>query len=152
VTFREPVDTSADYGDILKERIDLSTVEKAIRKDNHKKSKQMLFADLMLMVNNCKLYSEEVILYVQCAVDLRVRERASCSQWANISDRQRHKGSNEGARRTKSKKQRRKRTRERKRASDRHIGSDSDAATEKVRERASVGEYIVHDDELGDEL
>jgi histone acetyltransferase len=70
--FREPVDTSevADYLDVIKEPIDLSTIEKRIRQDNHYKSKQMLFADLMLMVNNCKLYNEEVSLYVQCAVNL----------------------------------------------------------------------------------
>jgi histone acetyltransferase len=70
--FRDPVDTSevADYLDVIKEPIDLSTIEKRIRQDNHYKSKQMLFADLMLMVNNCKLYNEEVSLYVQCAVNL----------------------------------------------------------------------------------
>jgi histone acetyltransferase len=56
--------------DVIKEPIDLSTIEKRIRQDNHYKSKQMLFADLMLMVNNCKLYNEEVSLYVQCAVNL----------------------------------------------------------------------------------
>jgi hypothetical protein len=58
--FREPVDTNevADYLDVIKEPID------------HYKSKQMLFADLMLMVNNCKLNNEEVSLYVQCAVNL----------------------------------------------------------------------------------
>jgi histone acetyltransferase len=70
--FREPVDVTEvpDYSDVIKEPIDLSTIEKRIRQDNHYKSKQMLFADLMLMVNNCKLYNEEVSLYVQCAVNL----------------------------------------------------------------------------------
>jgi histone acetyltransferase len=30
----------------------------------------MLFADLMLMVNNCKLYNDEGSMYWQCAVSL----------------------------------------------------------------------------------
>jgi hypothetical protein len=38
------------------------------QQDGHYKSKQMLLADLMLMINNCKLYNEEVSLYVLHAV------------------------------------------------------------------------------------
>ena len=57
--FREPVDTAAvpDYLTVIKEPIDLSTIEKRIRQEgqSYYRSKQMLFADLMLMVNNCKL-------------------------------------------------------------------------------------------------
>lgn len=30
----------------------------------------MLYADLMLMVNNCKLYNDEASTYVQCAMNL----------------------------------------------------------------------------------
>lgn len=59
-----------DYADVIKEPIDLSTIEKRIRQDNHYKSKQMLYADLMLMVNNCKLYNDEASTYVQCAMNL----------------------------------------------------------------------------------
>jgi len=59
-----------DYLDVIKEPIDLMTIEKRIRQDNHYKSKQMLFADLMLMVNNCKLYNDEASTYVQCATNL----------------------------------------------------------------------------------
>jgi histone acetyltransferase len=70
--FREPVDTNEvkDYLEVIKEPIDLSTIDKRIRKGDHYKSKKMLYADLMLMVNNCKLYNDEASTYVQCAVNL----------------------------------------------------------------------------------
>jgi Bromodomain len=70
--FREPVDTNEvpDYLDVIKEPIDLSTIDKRIRQDNHYKSKQMLYQDLMLMVNNCKLYNEPASPYAQCASSL----------------------------------------------------------------------------------
>lgn len=70
--FREPVDTTEvkDYLEVIKEPIDVSTIEKRIRKGDHYKSKQMLYADLVLMVNNCKLYNEPGSTYVQCAVSL----------------------------------------------------------------------------------
>lgn len=59
--------TVSDYLEVIQEPIDLSTIDKRIRQDNHYKSKQMLFADLMLMVNNCKVYNEENSPYVHCA-------------------------------------------------------------------------------------
>ena len=70
--FREPVNTKdvRDYLDVIKEPIDLSTMEKRIRTDAHYKSRQMLYADLMLMVDNCKLYNDESSTYVECAVSL----------------------------------------------------------------------------------
>ena len=70
--FREPVDTNEvkDYLEVIKEPIDLSTIDKRIRKGEHYKSKKMLHQDLMLMVNNCKLYNDEASTYVQCAVNL----------------------------------------------------------------------------------
>lgn len=70
--FREPVDTSEvkDYLDIIKEPIDLATIDKRIRRGDHYKSKKMLYSDLILMVNNCKLYNDEASTYVQCAVTL----------------------------------------------------------------------------------
>ena len=55
---------------MIKEPIDLSTIDKRIRKGDHYRSKKMLYADLMLIVNNCKLYNEEESTYVQCAVSL----------------------------------------------------------------------------------
>mmetsp|Transcript_57921 Transcript_57921/g.141521 ORF Transcript_57921/g.141521 Transcript_57921/m.141521 type:complete len:591 (+) Transcript_57921:60-1832(+) len=70
--FREPVDTDEvkDYLEVIKEPIDLSTIDKRIRKGDYYKSKTMLYTDLTLMVNNCKLYNEEASAYVQCAVKL----------------------------------------------------------------------------------
>jgi histone acetyltransferase len=70
--FREPVDTTevTDYLDVVKEPIDLSTIEKRIRKGEWYKSKQMLYADLLLMVNNCKKYNDESSTYYECSVNL----------------------------------------------------------------------------------
>mmetsp|Transcript_30058 Transcript_30058/g.54357 ORF Transcript_30058/g.54357 Transcript_30058/m.54357 type:complete len:442 (-) Transcript_30058:61-1386(-) len=70
--FREPVDTQEvmDYLDVVKEPIDLSTIDKRVREGKHYKSKQMLFADLMLMVNNCKTYNDDSSTYHECAVNL----------------------------------------------------------------------------------
>jgi len=70
--FREPVDTKEvkDYLDVVKQPIDLSTIEKRIRKGEWYKSRQMLYRDLMLMVNNCKLYNDENSTYYECAVSL----------------------------------------------------------------------------------
>lgn len=70
--FREPVDLNEvhDYADVIKEPIDLSTIEKRIRKGEWYKSKQMLYRDLMLMVNNCKLYNDESSPYYECAETL----------------------------------------------------------------------------------
>lgn len=59
-----------DYLEIIKEPIDLMTIDKRIRKGDHYKSKKMLYADLMLMVNNCKLYNDETSTYTQCALNL----------------------------------------------------------------------------------
>lgn len=70
--FREPVNTAEvhDYLDVVKEPIDLTTIEKRIRKGDWYKSKQMLYRDLMLMVNNCKLYNDGNSTYYDCAVSL----------------------------------------------------------------------------------
>ena len=56
--------------DVVSNPIDLSTIEKRVRKGDHYKSKKMLYSDLMLMVNNCKLYNDEASTYVQCAGSL----------------------------------------------------------------------------------
>lgn len=70
--FREPVDTTEvkDYLEIIKEPIDLSTIEKRIRRGEWYKSKGMLHADLTRMVNNCKLYNDSSSTYYECAVNL----------------------------------------------------------------------------------
>mmetsp|Transcript_11176 Transcript_11176/g.33103 ORF Transcript_11176/g.33103 Transcript_11176/m.33103 type:complete len:403 (-) Transcript_11176:60-1268(-) len=70
--FREPVDTTEvkDYLDIIKDPIDLSTMEKRVRKGDWYKSKQMLYADMMRMVNNCKLYNDSNSPYYECATSV----------------------------------------------------------------------------------
>jgi histone acetyltransferase len=70
--FREPVtpDEAPDYFDVITNPIDLKTMCNRIRQDNHYKNKQMLYVDLMLMVNNCKLYNDDGSTYTQCAIQL----------------------------------------------------------------------------------
>ena len=70
--FREPVDTNevTDYLDVVKEPIDLRTMEKRLRKGDWYTSKHMLYSDMMKMVNNCKLYNDESSSYYECAVSL----------------------------------------------------------------------------------
>lgn len=65
-----PFATLQGYADVVKEPIDLSTIEKRIRKGDHYKSKKMLYSDLLLMVNNCKLFNDDGSTYVQCAESL----------------------------------------------------------------------------------
>ena len=49
--FREPVDTAEvpDYLNVIKQPIDLSTMEKKIRQDNYYRTKEMFFSDLILV-------------------------------------------------------------------------------------------------------
>jgi len=70
--FRDPVDTTEvkDYLEVVKDPIDLSTIDKRVRKGNWYQSKQMLYADLMRMVNNCKLYNDASSPYYECAVNV----------------------------------------------------------------------------------
>lgn len=70
--FREPVDTTevTDYLDTIPDPIDLRTMERRVRKGDHYKSKHQLYADMMKMVNNCKIYNGEGSSYYGCAVDL----------------------------------------------------------------------------------
>ena len=70
--FREPVNTDEvpDYLEVIKDPIDLSTIEKRIRKGTFYKTREMLFVDLTRMVNNCKLYNGTESPYTDCAVQL----------------------------------------------------------------------------------
>ena len=70
--FREPVnpDEVEDYADVVKEPIDLSTIEKRIRRGDWYKSRHMLLTDFLLMVNNCKLYNGNNNLYYDCACSM----------------------------------------------------------------------------------
>jgi histone acetyltransferase len=70
--FRESVDPqdAPDYYEVITNPIDLRTMTQRVRQDNHYKNKQMLYHDLMLMVENCKSYNEDGSVYVQCAASL----------------------------------------------------------------------------------
>jgi histone acetyltransferase len=70
--FREPVDTTevTDYLTVIKDPIDLSTIEKRIRKGDWYKSKEMLNVDMMRMVSNCKTYNDPSSPYYECAESL----------------------------------------------------------------------------------
>jgi histone acetyltransferase len=70
--FREPVDTTevTDYLNVIKDPIDLSTIEKRTRKGDWYKSKEMLHVDMMRMVNNCKAYNDPSSPYYECALNL----------------------------------------------------------------------------------
>ena len=70
--FREPVDTNEvkDYLDVIKEPMDMSTMEKRIRKGSHYKSKKQLYTDMTTMVNNCKAYNDATSPYYECATNL----------------------------------------------------------------------------------
>jgi histone acetyltransferase len=66
--FREPVNVEEvpDYLEIIKNPIDLKTMERKAKQDTYK-SKQMLFNDVMLMCDNCRVFNEDGSQYTQCA-------------------------------------------------------------------------------------
>lgn len=66
--FREPVNTEEvpDYLDVIKHPIDLKTMERKAKQDTYK-TKQMLFNDVMLMCDNCRVFNEDGSQYTQCA-------------------------------------------------------------------------------------
>jgi histone acetyltransferase len=70
--FRDPVNTDEveDYLSVIKEPIDLRTMEKRIRKGDCYKNMSMLYVDMMKMVNNCKMYNPEESMYYDHAVSL----------------------------------------------------------------------------------
>ena len=76
--FREPVDTAEvkDYLEVITTPMDLSTIEKRIRKGDWYKSKQMLKADMMLMTSNCKKYNDPSTSYYEAAESLEATIKA----------------------------------------------------------------------------
>uniref|UniRef100_A0A7S1B7E7 Bromo domain-containing protein n=2 Tax=Corethron hystrix TaxID=216773 RepID=A0A7S1B7E7_9STRA len=70
--FRQPVDTSEvpDYLEIIKDPIDLFTIDKRIRKGEFYKNREMLRTDLVRMALNCKEYNDPNSTYYECAVNL----------------------------------------------------------------------------------
>jgi len=69
--FRQPVDTKAvpEYLKIIKEPMDLSTMEKKAVKGQYE-SKKMLYIDMLKMTNNCKTFNDPTSTYYDCAKTL----------------------------------------------------------------------------------
>eukprot|EP00736_Rhodelphis_marinus_P009427 Rmarinus@m.22081 len=72
--FLEPVkaDEVPDYFDVIKDPIDLKTLEERLDKGPpfFYKSKEIFVADIRRMVNNCRLYNSSDTVYYQCAGEL----------------------------------------------------------------------------------
>lgn len=70
--FRDPVNTDEvkDYLTLIKEPIDLRTIEKHIRKGDRYRNLSMLYVDMMKMADNCKEYNGEGNSYYDHAVSL----------------------------------------------------------------------------------
>lgn len=69
--FVNPVnkDEVPDYYDVIKELMDLSTIEERLEADHYRSPREMV-ADLKLMFANCKLYNGPKTLWTGCAVKL----------------------------------------------------------------------------------
>ncbi|KAL9653999.1 hypothetical protein ABK040_014208 [Willaertia magna] len=66
--FLEPVDPNEvfDYYDVIKEPIDLSTIEKRL-KEGFYRTRDIFVSDIKLMFDNCRLYNREDTEYYSCA-------------------------------------------------------------------------------------
>ncbi|KAK5665896.1 histone acetyltransferase [Batrachochytrium dendrobatidis] len=65
--FLEPVAGVPDYYDIIKEPMDLGTLEKNVDNDKYTRSDQF-FKDVLLIFSNCRIYNEDSSPYARCAV------------------------------------------------------------------------------------
>ncbi|KAH6566954.1 hypothetical protein BASA60_009235 [Batrachochytrium salamandrivorans] len=74
--FLEPVAGVPDYYDIIKEPMDLGTLERNVEADKYNRSEQF-FRDVLLIFSNCRTYNEDSSPYARCAVrvDKWFRER-----------------------------------------------------------------------------
>ena len=74
--FRDPVtsyldeEEVKDYLNFVPDPIDLSTMEKRIKKGDWYETKHMLYSDMIKMANDCKLYNGGGTEYYDCAVSL----------------------------------------------------------------------------------
>jgi ribosomal protein S18 acetylase RimI-like enzyme len=69
--FLQPVDAEAvpDYYDIIKEPMDLSTIEARLE-DNYYRTFDLFVTDFQLMFNNCRTYNSRDTTYYECAENL----------------------------------------------------------------------------------
>jgi len=70
--FEKPVDRNEvpDYYDIIKEPIDLQTMEVKLKSKNHYRNPEMFITDFLKMFENCKHYNQPETVYYRCAVTL----------------------------------------------------------------------------------
>jgi len=59
-----------DYYDIIKDPIDLETIEKRVERANYYVTKEIFLADVKRMCDNCRVYNREDTEYYKCANDL----------------------------------------------------------------------------------
>lgn len=66
--FNKPVDKDevADYYDVIKEPMDLSTMEDKLEQDQYSTPEEFLY-DANLIYNNCRKYNNETTIYHKCA-------------------------------------------------------------------------------------
>jgi len=66
--FLDPVDPDevVDYYDVIKEPMDLSTVENRLKKDYYR-TKDIFISDVRLIFDNCRTYNRESTEYYECA-------------------------------------------------------------------------------------
>jgi histone acetyltransferase len=69
--FRAPVDGTQvhDYYDVIKEPMDLQTIENNLKHDLYHVKEQFIH-DVMLIVDNCRTYNNEDTPYYDCAIKL----------------------------------------------------------------------------------
>ncbi|KAL6052194.1 histone acetyltransferase [Balamuthia mandrillaris] len=67
--FREPVSAKEvpDYYDVIKDPIDLSTIESRLDSGQYYITKEIFLADIKRMCDNCRTYNSKETVYYQCA-------------------------------------------------------------------------------------
>jgi len=70
--FLTPVnpDEVLDYYEVIKDPIDLQTMEQRLAAGEYYKTREIFFADVKRMLRNCKKYNSETTIFYKCAVEL----------------------------------------------------------------------------------
>jgi hypothetical protein len=70
--FEEPVraEDAPDYYEVIKDPIDLQTIQQRAETGNYYITKDIFFADFRRMCDNCKLYNKEDTVYYKCATSI----------------------------------------------------------------------------------
>lgn len=77
--FKYPVtaEEAPDYHDVIKDPIDLATIQTRLDTMQYYITQSIFFADIKRMLDNCKLYNNQDTTYYRCAVNV---ERALCEK------------------------------------------------------------------------